>query len=222
MPAISYRRAVLAVPMACEARWKTKLADRGSLLPNRSSAVPYAGSILPGATVRERRSSGGLDEGVQMTMGWTFSHLWEFEIDGRSYGDPSYRELDDEPVIFNAKGLRWVPRSRAVRTGLSMSMTMVTRDEACAPRGGGAGSDGVADKALAMCNPMRAMRSMRRFRDGEGERTALATFPTEDTERALGEVPYPAGQRLCRPQPADRPGPQGRRAAAAGILLEPR
>ncbi len=48
----------------------------------------------------------GLHEAIQMTVGWTFSHLWEFEIDGRSYGDPSYRELDDEPVIYKAKGAR--------------------------------------------------------------------------------------------------------------------
>ena len=47
-----------------------------------------------------------LHEAIQMTMGWTFSHLWEFEIDGRSYGDPSFREFDDEPAIFKAKGLR--------------------------------------------------------------------------------------------------------------------
>ena len=47
-----------------------------------------------------------LHEAIQMTMGWTFSHLWEFEIEGRSYGDPSFREFDDEPVIYKAKGLR--------------------------------------------------------------------------------------------------------------------
>ena len=47
-----------------------------------------------------------LHEAMQMTMGWTFSHLWEFQIDGRSYGDPSFREFDDEPVICKAKGLR--------------------------------------------------------------------------------------------------------------------
>ena len=47
-----------------------------------------------------------LHEAIQMTMGWTFSHLWEFEIGGRSYGDPSFREFDDEPVIYKAKGLR--------------------------------------------------------------------------------------------------------------------
>ena len=43
---------------------------------------------------------------IQMTMGWTFSHLWEFDIDGRCYGDPSFREFDDEPPIYKAKGLR--------------------------------------------------------------------------------------------------------------------
>ena len=47
-----------------------------------------------------------LHEAIQMTMGWTFSHLWEFEIDGRSYGVPSFREFDDEPVIYKARGLR--------------------------------------------------------------------------------------------------------------------
>ena len=38
-----------------------------------------------------------LHEAIQMTMSWTFSHLWEFDIDGRCYGDPSFREFDDEP-----------------------------------------------------------------------------------------------------------------------------
>ena len=47
-----------------------------------------------------------LHEAIQMSMGWTFAHLWEFEIDGRSYGDPSFREFDDEPAIYKAKGLR--------------------------------------------------------------------------------------------------------------------
>ena len=41
-----------------------------------------------------------------MTVGWTFSHLWEFEIGDRSNGDPSFRESDDEPVIYKANGLR--------------------------------------------------------------------------------------------------------------------
>ena len=48
----------------------------------------------------------GLHDAIQMTMGWTFSHLWEFDIDGRCYGDPSFREFDDEPPIYKAKGLR--------------------------------------------------------------------------------------------------------------------
>ena len=48
----------------------------------------------------------GLHEAIQMTVGWTFSHLWEFEIGGRSYGDPSFRGFDDEPLIYKAKGLR--------------------------------------------------------------------------------------------------------------------
>ncbi len=47
-----------------------------------------------------------LHEAIQLAMGWTFSHLWEFEIDGRSYGDPSFREFDDEPVIYRAGRLR--------------------------------------------------------------------------------------------------------------------
>ena len=47
-----------------------------------------------------------LHDAIQMTMGWTFSHLWEFDIDGRCYGDPSFREFDDEPAIYKAKGLR--------------------------------------------------------------------------------------------------------------------
>ena len=47
-----------------------------------------------------------LHEAIQVTMGWTFSHLWEFDIDGRCYGDPSFREFDDEPPIYKAKGLR--------------------------------------------------------------------------------------------------------------------
>ena len=56
-----------------------------------------------------------LHEAIQMTMGWTFSHLWEFDIDGRCYGDPSFREFDDEPPIYKAKGLRLgVVNSRGV------------------------------------------------------------------------------------------------------------
>ena len=47
-----------------------------------------------------------LHEAIQMTMGWTFSHLWEFDIDGRCYGDPSFREFDDEPPVYRAKNLR--------------------------------------------------------------------------------------------------------------------
>ena len=47
-----------------------------------------------------------LHDAIQMTMGWTFSHLWEFAIDGRCYGDPSFREFGDEPPIYKAKGLR--------------------------------------------------------------------------------------------------------------------
>ena len=40
-----------------------------------------------------------LHEAIQMTVGWTFSHLWDFEFDGRSCGDPLFRGLDDEPVL---------------------------------------------------------------------------------------------------------------------------
>ena len=47
-----------------------------------------------------------LHEAIQMTMGWTFAHLWEFDIDGRCYGDSSFREFDDEPPVYEAKGVR--------------------------------------------------------------------------------------------------------------------
>ncbi len=48
-----------------------------------------------------------LRDAIQMTMGWTVSHLWElFETEGRSYGDPLFHEFDDEPVVYKAKGLR--------------------------------------------------------------------------------------------------------------------
>ena len=50
-----------------------------------------------------------LHDAIQMTMGWTFSHLWEFDIDGRRYGDPSFREFGDEPPVYKAKGLGWAP-----------------------------------------------------------------------------------------------------------------
>ena len=53
-----------------------------------------------------RAADATLHEAIQMTMGWTFSHLWEFDIDGRCYGDPSFREFDDEPPVYKAKGLR--------------------------------------------------------------------------------------------------------------------
>ncbi|MCY3874776.1 MAG: plasmid pRiA4b ORF-3 family protein [Rhodobacteraceae bacterium] len=47
-----------------------------------------------------------LHEAIQVTMGWTFSHLWEFEINGRHYGDPSFSGLGDEPEIYDAGNLR--------------------------------------------------------------------------------------------------------------------
>ncbi len=47
-------------------------------------------------------------EAIQMTMGWTFSHLWQFEVSGRTYSDPIFREFDDGdgPEFYSAKGLR--------------------------------------------------------------------------------------------------------------------
>ena len=56
-----------------------------------------------------------LHEAIQMAMGWTFSHLWEFDIDGRCYGDPLFREFDDEPPVYKAMGLRAWHRDRARR-----------------------------------------------------------------------------------------------------------
>ena len=47
-----------------------------------------------------------LHDAIQMTMGWTFPHLWKFDIDGRCYGDPSFREFGDESPLYKAKGLR--------------------------------------------------------------------------------------------------------------------
>ena len=54
-----------------------------------------------------------LHEAIQMTMGWTFSHLWEFDLDGRCYGDPSFREFDDEPPIYKAILAPWNRQARA-------------------------------------------------------------------------------------------------------------
>ena len=79
-----------------------------------------------------------LHEAIQMTMGWTFSHLWEFEIDGRSYGDPSFREFDDEPVVYKANGLRLGsreqdpsrPRRSHAAFSLSASAVVVARRSA--------------------------------------------------------------------------------------------
>ena len=47
-----------------------------------------------------------LHEAIQRSMGWTFSHLWEFEIGDRRYSDPSFREFDEEAAFYSAKGLR--------------------------------------------------------------------------------------------------------------------
>ena len=47
-----------------------------------------------------------LHEAIQWSMGWTFSHLWEFEIGDRSYSDPAFREFEVEPVLYSAKGIR--------------------------------------------------------------------------------------------------------------------
>ena len=47
-----------------------------------------------------------LHEAIQIAMGWTFSHLWEFEVAGRRYGDPFFEPFDDEPRLYRASGLR--------------------------------------------------------------------------------------------------------------------
>ena len=47
-----------------------------------------------------------LHEAIQLAMGWTFSHLWEFEVAGRRYGDPSFEPFDDEPRLYRANGLQ--------------------------------------------------------------------------------------------------------------------
>ncbi len=47
-----------------------------------------------------------LHEAIQWSMGWTFSHLWEFEIGDRRYSDPRFREFDGEPAFYSAKGIR--------------------------------------------------------------------------------------------------------------------
>ena len=47
-----------------------------------------------------------LHEAIQISMGWTFSHLWEFEIGDRRYGDRSFVDSDDEPDLYKAKGTR--------------------------------------------------------------------------------------------------------------------
>ena len=47
-----------------------------------------------------------LHKAIQVTMGWTFSHLWEFEIDGRRYGDPFFEEFVDDPPLYSAKRLQ--------------------------------------------------------------------------------------------------------------------
>src|ERR1700754_935777 len=44
-----------------------------------------------------------LPEGVQAGVGWTNSHLHEFEIDGRRYGIPD-PDWDDQNVVDEAKG----------------------------------------------------------------------------------------------------------------------
>ncbi len=47
-------------------------------------------------------------EAIQVTMGWTCSHLWQFEVGGRTYSDPIFREFDDGngPPLYSAKSLR--------------------------------------------------------------------------------------------------------------------
>ena len=47
-----------------------------------------------------------LHEAIQIAMGWTFSHLWEFEVAGQRYGDPYFEPFGDEPRLFKARGLQ--------------------------------------------------------------------------------------------------------------------
>ena len=43
---------------------------------------------------------------VQIAMGWTFSHLYEFDIRGRVYGEPMWEEDDELRRLYKAKSLR--------------------------------------------------------------------------------------------------------------------
>ena len=38
-------------------------------------------------------------------MGWTFSHVWDFDLVGGCYCDRSFWERDDELPVYRTKGL---------------------------------------------------------------------------------------------------------------------
>ena len=42
-------------------------------------------------------------EAIHVTMGWTISHLWEFEINGRRYVGQSASQFGKRQMIFKAK-----------------------------------------------------------------------------------------------------------------------
>ena len=48
-----------------------------------------------------------LHEAIQMTMGWTFSPLWEFEIDGRIYVIRRFASSPTSRLFTRRRGCGW-------------------------------------------------------------------------------------------------------------------
>lgn len=47
-----------------------------------------------------------LHEAIHTTMGWTCSYLGKFDSDDRCYGEPWFKEFDDETPAYRSNSLR--------------------------------------------------------------------------------------------------------------------
>ena len=72
--------------------------------PARTGRNPKTGELISISVSKSPSFKAG--KAIRDAVNGGRTHLWEFEIDGRCYGDPSFREFGDEPPVYRAKSLR--------------------------------------------------------------------------------------------------------------------
>lgn len=140
-----------------------------------------------------------LHEVVQTVVGWTNSHLHEFEIDGRRYGIPD-RDWDDRTVTDEAKGTLF----RLVRLGAgsATSTTSATTGRISSPW-----------RTSCLRNRVCATRAVSQARGRAHRRTSVAHPLMDLPARQLNTRAH----QSATPTPATRRKTADRRSTGAGL-----